>query len=1503
MITAGRRGGELWSGWEDTALTTVTVSASATTSLQAVTSSGAQSYTAATTTTVSGTYQTTAGGGATISFIGPVVLGGNVFLTTNNDAGSFGSTLDGTSAGGQNLTITVGTAAVTASGAVGMGMAIGTVTISSGTLDVTNSSFAITTLANSGFFRLTGEQATQSIGIMNMTGTVQYYDGVGNGTIRPASFFDLEIVGPVRTFALGQAITVGPAAGGGTLRITNGILDANASDITLYGDWNNTQAAANFLPQNRGVFFKKPSGTINVSGDNNWFVFSYSVVPAGPVTFMFQIGKHQAMTNNSSSKFELLGTAVNRISITSTGMYWFFDLPALATLNFANVDIHNSFANQGSGVSITVPITGCTADASDVNWKFTVDVLFSQTEDLDHNGKIDRIRVKTATFIGTVGQPNFGNFSVTVTGYSLRNNNALLPSPRPYELKIDSAEDPAAASLGNDEFWILVQEKPGLDTDTTPSWIINVNTTLKDTANDFYPVALVTSPATPLDKAPPILGYTLAISGTSQMFVHFSEPVFHTGGTPLVTTDFSFVTAPLGGITASVITPITFAGSGISEALITLNRPLTGDDFTLPVIVNVSNAQDGAAVANPLLIPLGHRISDIGLGPVSNGLIEPVIRPRSDAVGSVPGRHRAHPARRIRRHQVASEPPEHHPRGEHPDSGQRVSSRGHWHEPSLRYGRSRRPPLREYDERPLASSIPGRRHPLRERLQRARSGERNRRLFGENALRDLLVHLPEAEGLHDPRRRFQGTRRGGPGLPVPDQHGLSDTAHRPGPEPGGSRLVPGHHALDLRAARYRAAARRSADPEQRHQSRSRRGDDAAVHPVEGGVRDGDRLRPVGQHHPRAPAAEPGRRRLRDHLGRHQQERRQGDQGPLLRPRCRPRHRRNPQGTGGSIGGSGGFPAGGRIASRPAWGIVSAVSVLRWIHTTLTSVRLALVLIAIIILLAVVGTLIPQGMSDAWYASRYAPAMAAAVRVLRLGSFYSSALFLVPVCLFTLSLVFCTVTRFTRQARSRGPRRHGPDLIHIGLLVLVAGGLVTALGRQEQTFALVEGDEASIGSGYHLALRSLQFQSYSDGSPRDWISTVGVTRDGRPEVSVVPIRVNHPLRLGGITVYQSSWDVSGALRLRDKSGAAVPPPNPGDYFMMGDSRWVFAGFLHDGPGWSAAFVRFQDRELVERRNLRPGDAVGPFTVAAIDAHDRTGLKVVRDPGRAVVLRRPADPHRRPVPHVPPETGRYRVVMATLALIIVVVAAVFQAGFLLRRENRRGSGFSLAARRRRGPAAGDARPAQPVDPLRRRDQYLRVSSLLLRGDLRGALRPEAGAPDPGFSPFVLFGATVIALALLAISSSPLAPSGVQPPIPALRSYWLVLHVTFSFIGEALFVVSFVAAIAWFAARGEERRADLDRLVSASIGVGYPVFTAGALVFGSIWAETAWGAWWSWDPKETWALVTWLVYTAYLHTRLAKSLRGKVSSLLAIIGFAATLFTFLGVNFLLSGLHSYG
>jgi ABC-type transport system involved in cytochrome c biogenesis permease subunit len=174
---------------------------------------------------------------------------------------------------------------------------------------------------------------------------------------------------------------------------------------------------------------------------------------------------------------------------------------------------------------------------------------------------------------------------------------------------------------------------------------------------------------------------------------------------------------------------------------------------------------------------------------------------------------------------------------------------------------------------------------------------------------------------------------------------------------------------------------------------------------------------------------------------------------------------------------------------------------------------------------------------------------------------------------------------------------------------------------------------------------------------------------------------------------------------------------------------------------------------------------------------------------------------------------------------------------------------------------------------------------------------------YLPIITFLATLVAIALLAVASSPVAPAEALPPIPALRSAWLLLHVSFSFVGEAFFVASFIASILYLANRDPARRAEYDRITYTAVAIGYPIFVAGAIVFGAIWAEQAWGTWWSWDPKETWALVTCLVYTVYLHLRLVVKRRDAWPSIVSVAGFLCTVFTFFGVNFLLAGLHSYG
>ncbi|NWF51665.1 MAG: c-type cytochrome biogenesis protein CcsB [Nitrospirae bacterium] len=98
-------------------------------------------------------------------------------------------------------------------------------------------------------------------------------------------------------------------------------------------------------------------------------------------------------------------------------------------------------------------------------------------------------------------------------------------------------------------------------------------------------------------------------------------------------------------------------------------------------------------------------------------------------------------------------------------------------------------------------------------------------------------------------------------------------------------------------------------------------------------------------------------------------------------------------------------------------------------------------------------------------------------------------------------------------------------------------------------------------------------------------------------------------------------------------------------------------------------------------------------------------------------------------------------------------------------------------------------------------------------------------------------------------------------------------------------------------------LDEITYKSIAIGFPIFTLGGLIFGAIWADQAWGTYWSWDPKETWSLITWFIYAFYLHSRMIRGWRGKRVAIVAVLGFFAVIVTYLGVNLLLSGLHSYG
>jgi cytochrome c-type biogenesis protein CcsB len=176
---------------------------------------------------------------------------------------------------------------------------------------------------------------------------------------------------------------------------------------------------------------------------------------------------------------------------------------------------------------------------------------------------------------------------------------------------------------------------------------------------------------------------------------------------------------------------------------------------------------------------------------------------------------------------------------------------------------------------------------------------------------------------------------------------------------------------------------------------------------------------------------------------------------------------------------------------------------------------------------------------------------------------------------------------------------------------------------------------------------------------------------------------------------------------------------------------------------------------------------------------------------------------------------------------------------------------------------------------------------------------------------FSAPLAFLTMAYASLSPNISDRIQPLIPALKSNWLIAHVITCFIGYGAFAVAFGVSIMYlFKSRREEGEGGLvGRFPSAAVldelthqlGMFGFLFLSAGIITGAVWANSAWGRYWGWDPKETWSLITWFIYATLLHARMMRGWRGRRIAWLSVLGFGAVLFTYFGVN-LLPGLHSY-
>ena len=186
--------------------------------------------------------------------------------------------------------------------------------------------------------------------------------------------------------------------------------------------------------------------------------------------------------------------------------------------------------------------------------------------------------------------------------------------------------------------------------------------------------------------------------------------------------------------------------------------------------------------------------------------------------------------------------------------------------------------------------------------------------------------------------------------------------------------------------------------------------------------------------------------------------------------------------------------------------------------------------------------------------------------------------------------------------------------------------------------------------------------------------------------------------------------------------------------------------------------------------------------------------------------------------------------------------------------------------------------------------------------------------------LIGAIILPLSVLIISfASIILPQPMQnasPLVPSLHSNWLMMHVSMMMVSYAILLIGSILSILYLVLIRDQKfnlsistgklkteiLENIDNWSYRTIGLGFPFLTIG-IIAGAVWANEAWGSYWSWDPKETWALITWIIFAAYIHARLTQGWIGEKAALLGSLGFFVVWVCYLGTNFLGQGLHSYG
>ncbi len=595
-------------------------------------------------------------------------------LTLNDDtvAGSVDTLLDMVTDSGGTLALTVGTDLVFTKSGDNTLAAAPVLDLNNWSLDVANNYDALITDASwtgaacgtpyeLGRLRVTGSPADidmpysqeEELGIVEFYNAAADLSVFSDGTADTTAYFwHLIINGCAVT--MGQDITVFGHSGDeddvltepvessydpetelmGIYILGGGSLDTGGNTINLYGSLNNDVGT---FTHNSGTFNLLGDYPALIAGDNTFYGFNCldqtgTAADVGGKIVYFEQGARTTIPNDAGANFDVRGSTppasytmntaipdsgsswVFLIS-SSSGTYWEFEKGADAGMNLEYVYLRDSDATSEPQV---LPDNAWNDNC--IGWFREVYVDYSVTVDEDNDGRIDYINVHSVVSMKQSSQNAYDDVGITVDGYT-----------------VTGLSDGASAT----QFHINLEPSDSLDTGITPAWRFDWNNTLIDNGVTGLPLAIYPSKdeEIPYDDAAPIIGYTLAVADSprNEVFIHFSEPLESTDGTPADWTD-NFDVSGLGSTVSSctVITPS--SGSSMREALLVLSDSVSVAEIYANTGINVLNVQDVTSPASTYAVDSGdpvdtadvlvdsdHRVSDIALGIVGNGMVEPVV--------------------------------------------------------------------------------------------------------------------------------------------------------------------------------------------------------------------------------------------------------------------------------------------------------------------------------------------------------------------------------------------------------------------------------------------------------------------------------------------------------------------------------------------------------------------------------------------------------------------------------------------------------------------------------------------------------------------------------------------------------------------------------------------------------------------------------------------------------------------------------------------------------------